>query len=151
MRDLHGYRSGSLVAIKPVGKQTDGHFLWQCHCDCGQETVVQSNNLTRPGGTKSCGCSQFAAARDRISRFGIWNKGLTYPINGGQRIYKTKHSWAKAVFRAKGRACERCGWDKGRCDVHHIVHRSQGGKNSIPNGMVLCPNCHRLEHEGHRQ
>ena len=29
---------------------------WLCHCDCGNETIVINNNLTKKNGTKSCGC-----------------------------------------------------------------------------------------------
>jgi predicted HNH restriction endonuclease len=27
------------------------------------------------------------------------------------------------------------------------VKRSRGGIHTIKNGIVLCPNCHRIEHE----
>ncbi|NCQ35041.1 HNH endonuclease [bacterium] len=40
-----------------------------------------------------------------------------------------------------------CGWDKARCDAHHREPKAKGGKHTIQNGMVLCPNCHRIAHE----
>ncbi|WP_408509611.1 HNH endonuclease signature motif containing protein [Paraburkholderia sediminicola] len=40
-----------------------------------------------------------------------------------------------------------CGWDKAGCDSHHRIPKAQGGAHTIENGMVLCPNCHRIEHE----
>jgi hypothetical protein len=33
-------------------------------------------------------------------------------------------------------------------DVHHIVHVSDGGGNEPSNLLALCPNCHRLHHQG---
>ena len=48
---------------------------------------------------------------------------------------------------ARGATRERCGWDKARCDVHHRVARCDGGLNTISNGEVICPNCHRVAHE----
>ena len=40
--------------------------------------------------------------------------------------------------------CEQCG---GRCvDVHHIIYRSQGGKDEIGNLIALCRKCHDMAH-----
>lgn len=146
MRNLIGHRNGRLVVTGPAeGRAADGHRLWVCLCDCGETCIVQSNNIIREAGTKSCGClnREHAAANSRNIR---WNLGKTYPIQDGERIYKTKHSWAKAVLRFFGNKCQKCGWNKARCDAHHKIPKSEGGKNTIANGIVLCPNCHRIEH-----
>lgn len=42
----------------------------------------------------------------------------------------------------------RCGWDEARTDTHHIKSRRDGGKHTLSNLLVLCPNCHRLAHVG---
>lgn len=34
-----------------------------------------------------------------------------------------------------------------RCDVHHRVPKAHGGLHTLANAVVLCPNCHRIEHE----
>ena len=146
-RDLTGHRNGLLTVIKPVGKSADGHILWHCRCDCGGEKVVQSNNLTREAGTRSCGCLRCNAAAKRLKRDGVWNDGKNYAIGNGEHCYKTRHSWAKAAIRHYGRACMQCGWNESRCDVHHRMPKSQGGLHTIANALVLCPNCHRIEHE----
>ena len=31
--------------------------------------------------------------------------------------------------------------------THHIVYRSKGGKDTLSNCILLCGDCHRLEHE----
>ena len=52
--DLTGQKFGRLTVIKRVenkGKET----CWLCKCDCGNEIIVQSNNL-KSGNSKSCGC-----------------------------------------------------------------------------------------------
>ena len=77
-----------------------------------------------------------------------WNAGTTYQIHGDEHAYKNRKAWANAVRRARGNRCERCGWDKALCDVHHKVPRSAGGLNTVRNGEVICPNCHRIEHGG---
>jgi len=33
-------------------------------------------------------------------------------------------------------------------EVHHIVPRAEGGKDSFENLIALCPNCHRRYHSG---
>lgn len=55
--DLDGQRFGRLVAtnqLRPCGPNgTQRQRL--CHCDCGNETWLNTTNLTT-GHTKSCGC-----------------------------------------------------------------------------------------------
>ncbi len=49
------------------------------------------------------------------------------------------------------RANQHCEWCEERVDtpeIHHIVPRSEGGKNTASNLIVLCPNCHRKADRG---
>lgn len=146
-KSLVGHRNGRLVAIEPVGIHSGGHVLWRCKCDCGGGKVVQSNNLQRDAGTKSCGCLRREASRSRLKRDGAWNDGKSYSINAGEHCYKNRAAWAKAAIRHFGNKCQRCGWDEARCDVHHRQPKSKGGLHIISNAIVLCPNCHRIHHE----
>ena len=41
--------------------------------------------------------------------------------------------------------CENCGW-KRAADCHHLLFKSQGGKDEIENLMALCRNCHVEAH-----
>lgn len=145
--DKTGLRIGRLVALCPVGRTTDGHTRWLCQCDCGKTCEVGSNNFREKGGARSCGCLRSEAQKRRIKRDGVWNDSKSYAINCGERCYKTKHGWAKAVLRHYGNKCSKCGWDEAKCDTHHVVPKSAGGKHTVSNGVVLCPNCHRKEHE----
>lgn len=54
---LVGQRFGRLVAIECVGVTANKDTLWKCLCDCGNEIVVQNNNL-KSGHTTSCGCKK---------------------------------------------------------------------------------------------
>ena len=40
--------------------------------------------------------------------------------------------------------CERC--NKKATDIHHIIYKSQGGKDTIENLIALCRDCHNLAH-----
>ena len=49
------------------------------------------------------------------------------------------------------RANQHCEWCEEWVDtpeIHHIVPRSEGGKNTAGNLIVLCPNCHRKADRG---
>lgn len=59
--DLKGQRFGRLTVIEIAGYDEKRSFLWLCHCDCGNKTIVRSGSL-RSGDTKSCGCLQKEAA-----------------------------------------------------------------------------------------
>jgi 5-methylcytosine-specific restriction endonuclease McrA len=62
--------------------------------------------------------------------------------------HKSSDMWSLSVRRYYDDKCQICGWDKDSCDVHHIVAKSKGGKNTLLNGIVLCPNDHRLANRG---
>lgn len=53
--DLTGQKFTRLTVIRPAEKSRTGETRWVCRCDCGKETIVQSNNL-KSGLVKSCGC-----------------------------------------------------------------------------------------------
>ena len=58
----------------------------------------------------------------------------------------SKRTTAKIMKRLDV-GCSCCGWNKGSCDIHHILPRSKGGDDSNDNLTLVCPNCHRLAHE----
>lgn len=148
MRDLSGLRVGRMMVTAPTRRDNDGHVMWLCLCGCGNVKEIASNSLTRRNPSLSCGCMNADTAQTRKKSGGAWNEGKSYSIHGGEHCYKTRHGWAKAAIRHYGNVCERCGWDKSRCDVHHREPKSEGGLHTLGNAVVLCPNCHRTEHEG---
>lgn len=141
-RDLRGFRSGKLVAVECVGKAKNTSLVWRCECDCGGTKDVPACYLVK-GSTRHCGCGGDHSAKSHPA----WNKGMKYRVFGRDREYANRAAWAKAAIAEKGNRCEICGWDVARCDVHHKTPRSAGGKHTLINAMVLCPNCHRIHHE----
>lgn len=63
--DLTGKKFGKLTVICRGPNQTS-QTRWQCLCECGKETTVQSNHL-RNEHTQSCGCSWYEFGKTRIS------------------------------------------------------------------------------------
>ena len=53
--DLTDERFGRLSVLKFSGNDKQGHALWLCKCDCGNEKVIAGRCLTS-NSTKSCGC-----------------------------------------------------------------------------------------------
>lgn len=54
------------------------------------------------------------------------------------------------VYRLGGKPVDRCQLcnEQGlTLDIHHIVPLSEGGNNEFSNLQLLCPNCHRREHD----
>ena len=53
--NLIGLKFGKLTVCSLYGKNKRREFLWQCKCECGNDTIVPTNKL-KNGHTKSCGC-----------------------------------------------------------------------------------------------
>lgn len=51
----------------------------------------------------------------------------------------------KAVYRRDGYRCALCDSTKG-LQIHHYVHRSEGGSNQPQNLITLCWKCHAVAH-----
>lgn len=54
-KDISGQVFGRLTAIKPIGKNKYGRYIWLCSCNCGNEKTVIGDSLRR-GIVRSCGC-----------------------------------------------------------------------------------------------
>jgi hypothetical protein len=53
--DITGENFGRLTANNVIGRNKHNQLLWNCTCECGNETVVLGF-LLRQGQTQSCGC-----------------------------------------------------------------------------------------------
>lgn len=75
--DISGRRFGRLTAIRRAENAKCGRSRWLCVCDCGAETVVQTNSLVS-GHTTSCGCYNGACqtihGKTNTRLFRIWSK-----------------------------------------------------------------------------
>lgn len=87
-RDLTGYRFGKLVCLEPTRERgPGGGVVWRCACDCGNECLAVSTQLTH-GYKKSCGCLEKPPLKDFVGRrFGA----LTVTGYAGKR--DGKHIW----------------------------------------------------------
>jgi hypothetical protein len=52
----------------------------------------------------------------------------------------------RAVYRRDGFRCALCDSNRG-LQIHHVIHRSQGGKVADPQNLItLCMYCHNVAH-----
>ena len=59
---------------------------------------------------------------------------------------KSRNNWHKEVIlNALGRSCAVCSTTNDIC-IHHKVHYSKGGTNTLDNLVILCQPCHRALH-----
>ena len=71
--NLSNMRFGSLVAIEPYGyDKKHQKRLWRCQCDCGNEAIVVTNDLTS-GNTMSCGCHNLSHGEVYIKQYLDYN------------------------------------------------------------------------------
>lgn len=54
-KDLSGERFGNLTVLEKAEGLRDGYYTWRCRCDCGNEIIVSTKNLTACR-TTHCGC-----------------------------------------------------------------------------------------------
>lgn len=108
---LYGQRFGRLTAIEPCGYSKSKRILWRCICDCGRETIVQSDKL-KSGHTKSCGCL--------LSE-------KTIQMNKARKIY-ANHNKYNRLYRIYYGMRSRC------CNPKDVAHYpSYGGR-----GIKIC-------------
>jgi len=65
-------------------------------------------------------------------------------------IFDLSSRTVSKIFKRLKLPCSYCGWYHIDvvCDFHHIIERKNGGSNEHDNITYVCPNCHRLIHNG---
>ena len=58
---------------------------------------------------------------------------------------KLTNSQRKAIYRRDGFQCAVCGSTR-FLQIHHYIHRGQGGNDTPHNLITLCSDCHALAH-----
>lgn len=65
MLDLIGKVFSKLTVLKDAGRNKRNEVLWLCKCECGNEHVAKTYNLTH-GLTQSCGCIKTGIKREEL-------------------------------------------------------------------------------------
>ncbi len=92
MIDLTDQHFGRLTAIRRVDSNSKKGGNWLCICECGNYTMVRSNNL-RGGNTKSCGCLRREKSRRRALQVdGVFSKQNSGDISRLTNEYGVSYS-----------------------------------------------------------
>ena len=95
---MKGEKFNRLTVLEDSGKRTThGGILWECVCDCGNKSIVNSSNL-RSGNTKSCGCLRKETTSASLYKHGHWSNHQASPT------YKT---WASMKTRCTNKKSNR--------------------------------------------
>lgn len=70
-KDRVGDKYGRLTVISHAGKDHRDKHLWLCLCDCGNEKVVVSDNLSS-GKSNSCGCLKAEFLARKGNQYGLY-------------------------------------------------------------------------------
>lgn len=70
-KDRIGDKYGRLMVVSHAGKDHRNKHLWLCLCDCGNEKVVVSDNLSS-GKSNSCGCLKAEFLARKGNQYGLY-------------------------------------------------------------------------------
>ena len=85
---------GRLTVISHAGKDHRNKHLWLCVCECGNEKVVVSDNLSS-GKSKSCGCLKAEFLARKGNQFGLYE-------DREEALLKVQYSHLKRRNKSKG-------------------------------------------------
>lgn len=66
-KNLVGQKFGKLLVLNYYSKDKNNKVLWNCVCDCGNTTIVRTNDL-KSNKVKSCGCYRDCATIKRSTK-----------------------------------------------------------------------------------
>ena len=70
-KDRTNDKHGRLTVISHAGKDHRNKHLWLCLCDCGNEKIVVSDNLSS-GKSNSCGCLKAEFLARKGNQYGLY-------------------------------------------------------------------------------
>lgn len=86
MENIIGKRFGKLTVIfKTNEKYSDGSFLYECKCDCGN-TIKTTSSRLKSGHVKSCGCEHYLS-EDLTGRTFNHLKVMGYSRSTGHKVF----------------------------------------------------------------
>ena len=112
-----------------------------CSISCGKQNKTYVRNIN----STCVYCSNDFIAHSFDAKY----CSKTCKSKNYRKLQVTKEHGTKHLQRVLGHLpCEipECGWKEATRDIHHLVAVTNGGKNTLDNVIVVCPNHHRMFH-----
>lgn len=93
-KDRTSDKYGRLTVVSHAGKDHRNKHLWLCLCECGNEKIVVSDNLSS-GKSNSCGCLKDEVLARKGNQYGIYKDREV-------ALLKVQYSHLKRRNKAKG-------------------------------------------------
>lgn len=116
-KDVTNHRFSHLTALYDTQKIQNGHSVWHCKCDCGNETDVPLSNL-ESGNTTTCGkTKECIYAKQKASQSALDLVGKRF----GKLLV------IKELYRKNNKVYWECQCD---CGTKHVVRTTKSLQNS---------------------
>ena len=149
-RDRINERYGRLLVVSHAGKDYRNKHLWKCVCDCGNEKIVVSDNLSS-GKSKSCGCLKKEFLSRSGNQYGLYTNRVDAILKVQYSHLKRRHKKITdsdcidfELFKhLSQKECFYCGLTHSRelCDR---TNESKSGK-LLSNTVVKCNGIDRFD------
>lgn len=137
--NLIGQRFGKLTVIEMIdGTKEEGPTV-RCQCDCGNQTIVQTNNLKK-GNTKSCGClvKEARIKADKERREGIKPKTTYHRYKSEDCV--GQHYGHLTILKLVGKNSHGQTMAECRCDCGKVITVRM---SSVRSGNTQSCGCYR--------
>lgn len=140
--DIEGQTFNRLTVLGFVGS-AGGQARWLCQCSCGLFAIVSGKGL-RSGNTKSCGCWNQVAARQRMWRhgncrtqmYGIWSNIISRTENPNVKSFQDYGERGITMCRRWRNSFEDFSADVGdRPTPKHTLERIDNNGNYEPDNV----------------
>jgi hypothetical protein len=153
-------KSGLKVGDK-VNRLTLLEYLigkWKCKCDCGNEVIIKTPNLTS-GNTKSCGCLKTDELKRRVNKLISGRRKFDPMISTARRNWQNIYNYVdkKLGFESLSfeeylnlvkQNCFYCGIEP-QGKSNYFKNKKLSSKYAIENGEFICNGLDRIDSKKH--
>lgn len=151
-KNIAGMKFGKLSVMERGAKNSQGHYLWTCVCDCGKQVGVWGTNLVA-GKSRSCGCLVSETNRKHgesgTLMYHRWANIKARCHNPNNRDYK--HYGARGVTMCDMWLDDYLQFKKDMGQIPSIYHTVERKDNDIGYTPTNCKWATRLEQSKNRR
>lgn len=146
-RDLIGKKFNKLTVIEKYNKcEKTKRSQWKCICECGNEVVVKTNELTT-GNKKSCGCLKKENTKRQLKQVHEGNRKRTPYLSSAHSAWKNRYEDVtfEDFLRLSQMPCFYCGIIGSNCWNRFNRKSKRYSQESIDNGYFFYNGLDRVD------